>query len=94
MNENKGFAVDLVHQIHGGDAEDRVEIRLVKEAGSREYQRHISAEPGAAALTGVAVLILDLAREMKVSVDEVLGILAVLLWKRSERGDANGGDDV
>ena len=70
---------ELARQLRDRGIEDRVEICLNKEAGSNDCKRRIHASSPAAAINGLGVLILELAKELQVPVVHILSVLSVVL---------------
>ena len=56
-----------------------VRIMLEKKAGETTFRRHIEASDARAALNGLAVLIVEYARLVRMEVTKVLSVLAVSL---------------
>ena len=56
-----------------------VRIMLEKKAGETTFRRHIEASDARAALNGIAVLIVEYARLVRMEVTKVLSVLAVSL---------------
>jgi hypothetical protein len=56
-----------------------VRIMLEKKAGETTFRRHIEASDARAALNGIAILIVEYARLMRMEVSKVLSVLAVSL---------------
>lgn len=74
----------LMKQMQDRGIEDRVNISLVKEAGSCACKRHLDASSPSAAINALGVLVLDLARDLGVPVVHVMSILAVITMGPTE----------
>ena len=84
----------LVQQLQDRGVEDRVNINLVKEAGSYSCERHLDASSPAAAINALGVLILDLARDLQVPAVHIMSVLAVIIMGPSEKEQHDGKADV
>ena len=84
----------LVHQLQDRGIEDQAEINLVKKAGSNSCSRHMNASSPAAAINGLGVLILDLARDLQVPAAHIMSILAVIIMGPDKEEASNGKADV
>lgn len=59
--------------------QDEVRIVLEKAAGVAVFKRSIEASSAAAALNGIAVLVVEYAKQIEVPVESVLSILTTVL---------------
>lgn len=84
----------LVQQLQDRGIEDRVNISLVKEAGSYSCKRHLDASSPAAAINALGVLVLDLARDLQVPAVHIMSILAVIIMGPAEKEQRDGKADV
>ena len=84
----------LVQQLQDRGIEDRVNISLVKEAGSYSCKRHLDASSPAAAINALGVLVLDLARDLQVPAVHIMSILAVIIMGPAEKEQRDGKADI
>lgn len=84
----------LVQQLQDRGIEDRVNINLVKEAGSYSCKRNLDASSPAVAINALGVLILDLARDLQVPAVHIMSVLAVIIMGPSEKEQSDGKADV
>lgn len=84
----------LVQQLQDRGIEDRVNISLVKEAGSYSCKRQLDASSPAAAINALGVLILDMARELHMPPVHIMSILAVIIMGPGEEEKNNGKTDI
>lgn len=83
----------LVQQLQDRGIEDRVNISLVKEAGSYSCKRHLDASSPAAAINALGMLILDLAKDLQVPAVHIMSILAVIIMGPSKEEQRDGKAD-
>lgn len=60
-------------------AQEEVQITLVKPAGTTQFSRTIAASSTQAVINGLAILIVEVAKLLNVSVSRMLSVLAVVL---------------
>lgn len=71
-------------------AQDEVSITLVKPAGTTQFSRTIAASSTQAVINGLAILIVEVAKILNVSVSRMLSVLAVVLMApAAEAGKAH-----
>ena len=72
--------------------EDEVKITLEKEAGQISFSRHIEASSPQAVLQGMAILVVEVAKILNVSVSKILSLLTVILLAPAAKESEEHGE--
>lgn len=71
---------------------DQVSISLEKEAGQTSFRRSIQANSSQAVMSGLAILIVEVAKLLNMSVSRILSLLSVLLLAPAAKESEEHGE--